>query len=203
MNTAINNFYLLQPYERKTDDIADAIYKYENTINVDVWRGNTKLSLAKVVSAEPFDFVGSISGKTYQESDLILYDETRIIKHFSDGTKLVRDDAIYCLFNDADNAPGAKTNEVVVKIERSVGLEMQNVVNGFYGTVVDINLAEYWNEKSRVLTVKKGDNVILVNPYRTGSEDGDEVFKKVSTTNGFYVVAEVDAIACKVNSEKE
>ena len=106
-------------------------------------------------------------------------------------------------FNDEENAPGANKNEVVVKIERSAGLEMYNVVNGFYGTVMDISISEYWDEKSNVYNVKIGDRVILVNPYKTGDVCENDVYRKVSTTSGFYVVAEVDAIACKVDIEKE
>lgn len=203
MNMACNNFYIIQPYKRKSDDPADAIYRYESTINVEVWRGNTELSLAKVVSAEKNDWVGSITGKSYTEGDLILYDATRVIKHFADGTKLVRDDAICCLFNEEENAPGANKNEVVVKIERSAGLEMSNVVNGFYGEVVDIQLGEYWKEESKVHNIQIADHVILVNPYKTGDVCEGDVYIKVSTINGFYVVAEVDAIACKVDIEKE
>ena len=199
MNTATNNFYLVEPYARKTDDVADAIYQYENSLDTNLWRGNIKLELAKVVSADKTDFVGNILGQSYSEGDLIAFDPTKIIKHFANGTKLVRDDAIVCLFNEEDNAPGSNKKQVIVKVERNTGLEMQNVVNGFYGTVMDISISEYWDEKSNVHNVKIGDRVILVNPYR--AEDGYDVFKKVSTTNGFYVVSEIDAIACKIESE--
>lgn len=202
MSIACNNFYIIQPYNRKTDDPADAIYKYENTINVEVWRGNTELLLAQIVSAEKNDWVGSITGKSYTEGELILYDATRVIKHFEDGTKLVRDDAICCLFNEEENAPGANKNEVVVKIERSVGLEMSQVVNGFYGEVMDIQLAEYCEKESKVRNIKIGDHVIIVNPYKTGDVCEGDVYRKVSTTNGFYVVSDVDAIACKVDFKK-
>lgn len=197
MNIACNNFYIIQPYELKTDDIANAVYQYENSLDTNLWRGNLKLELAKVVSAEKTDFVGNILGQPYSEGDLIAFDPTKTIKHFDNGTKLVRDDAIVCLFNEEDNAPGSNKNQVVVKVERNNGLEMQNVINGFYGTVMDINISEYWDEKSNIHNVKIGDRVILVSPYR--AEDGYDVFKKVSTTNGFYIISEVDAIACKLD----
>lgn len=202
MNMACNNFYLIQPYRHETDDPADAFFKYDNTINIEVWRGNSELALAKVVSSENNDWIGSITGKSYSEGDLILYDNTKIIKHFADGTKLVRDDAIWCLYNEEDNAPGANRNEVVVKIERQAGFEMQNVANGFYGEVIDIQLGEYWKEESKVHNIQIADHVILVNPYKTGDVCESDVYRKVSTSNGFYVVAEVDAIACKVENEK-
>jgi len=202
MNTAYNNFYLIEPHDEKVDGISAGIYKYENTINVDIWRGNIPLSLGKVVSTESNTWVGSITNKVYSKGDLVVYDPTCIIKHFADGTKLIRDDAIVCLFNEDEDAPGANMNEVVVRIERNVGLEMQNIVNGFFGTVVDIQYGEYYDNDDKIKSVKPGDKVILVNPYKTGSESANDVFKKVSTSNGFYIVGEVDGIACKVENEK-
>ena len=201
MNQALNNFYVIRPYEQE-DKVADAIYKYENSINVELWRGNTQLMLAEIVSADSNnEWVGSISGDTYANGDIIAFDPSCVIKHFDDGTKLVRDDAIICLFNEREDAPGANRNQVVLKIERNVGLELQNITNGFYGTVVDVQVDTKWNEGSKINNVKIGDKLILVNPYKTGTEMASYVFRKVSTTTGFYVIAEVDAIACNIGIE--
>lgn len=202
MNTAINNFYVIEPFKRNGDETADMVFHYDNSIDVTMWRGNKSVMLGKIVSSDLSKWVGTILGNSYSNGDLVVYDPSRVIKNFDDGTLLVRDDAIACLFNEKDNAPGANENQVVVKIECFGNFSTNTVVNGFCGTVIDMQIGESWNEKSNVHNVKIGDNVILVSPYKTGSECSIYVFTKISTTTGFYVIAELDAIACKLENEK-
>lgn len=201
-NRAFNNFYILEPFGIKNENPAEAIYGYENSIDVKLWRGNTQLLVGKVVSTDNSKWCGSITNHNYSVGDLVVYNPTCVIKTFSDETLLVRDDAIICLFDKDTNAPAANENEVVVKVYLTTSPDMDNIVNGFPGVVMDIQLGEYWDEETHLDEVKVGDDVIVVNPYQTGTEAAHDVFRKVSTTTGFYIISEVDAIACKVESEK-
>ena len=198
MNKAYNNFYLIKPF-----DEIDGIYKYENTLNVDIWRGNIPSKTATVVSTEFQDWFGSITGNSYSINDMVVYDPTCVIKNFEDGTKLVRDDAIICLFDSNKNEPRANKNEVVIKIDRTPGLDMQNIVNGFYGTIVDIKFSDFIDENDKIREIIPGNKVIFVNPYKSGTESANDAFKKVSTIDGFYIIGEVEGIACKIEENNE
>jgi hypothetical protein len=44
-----------------------------------------------------------------------------------------------------------------------------------------------------------GDRVILTCPYEMTLENMKDTFIKLSTNNGFYVVCDSNAVACKIN----
>lgn len=198
MNKAYNEFYIVKPIERDSNSINNCIYKYSSGIDVTVWCNGSIVELGEIVSENVSEYTISPLGRnTYKTGDIVIYDTSRAIKHFDDGTILFRNDAIISLFNTEDNAPGAGKNEVVIKVLRDNPLDNETITNGFFGEVLDIQCD---SEVYKEVDVKIGDKVILVNPYISGTDAADGVFTKVSTSDGFYVVADVDAIACQVEN---
>lgn len=197
---AFNEFYIVEPFSEWCNgtDPEKEIFGFASEVDVHVWRQPTQLSCGKVVNshteavADPPNY---LCEPQYSNGDVIVFDPSRVITTFDDKTQLIRSDAIFCLFDLEKKEPIANNYQVAVRVVdfNKDTIFAQTIHDSYLGEVIDI-MPETLSGKLAV-----GDRVILTCPYEMTLENMKDTFIKLSTNNGFYVVCDSSAVACKIN----
>ena len=193
---AYNDFYIVEEVSCENNSLSPfGIMSYYVNVDLNKCDNGSPLSIGKITSVNKTGFQDF--HPRYSVGDIILFDSTKSIYHSSENSMLIRNDSIVSLFDIESFTPIANSNEVVINVANSDSL--YNLKDGFYGKITDISMGEYLSDCMN--DIKVDDMILLVNPYNSYDVPNNEIFKKISTANGFYVISECYSIACKIEKD--